>query len=152
MDGQTKQDLTQIHASLDAEVAEASPRCEMSGKCCRFGEYGHTLFLSDLEAELLLETPPDQPVRDGFCPYQVNGLCQARERRPLGCRVYFCDPNYQERQFELSERYIARLKQLYLKLQRPWSYRPLHSYLRERFGCEPGASNGKDLPNQGKYA
>lgn len=138
MDHQAKRELMQLYESLDATVAAAGPRCELSGRCCRFKEYGHTLFLSDLEAELLLETPlpPGQRVQEGLCPYQVQGRCEAREGRPLGCRVYYCEPAYQQRQVEISEAYIAQLKQLCEKLERQWNYRPLHSHLRERFGCE----------------
>ena len=31
-------------------VAGLAPLCELSGRCCRFREYGHTLFLSAAEA------------------------------------------------------------------------------------------------------
>ena len=76
-------------AEADAEVAAAGPRCVASGRCCRFKEYGHTLFVSNLEAAVLLEgAPPYQtPVTSDFCPFQVEKLCKAREHRPLGCRV-----------------------------------------------------------------
>src|ERR1700759_358634 len=89
-----RQRVMAIYAAADAAVAEASPRCDASGRCCRFTEYGHTLFISAFEAELLLESaPPYQgPVSRDGCPFQVNGLCTARESRPLGCRIYFCDP------------------------------------------------------------
>ena len=40
--------------------------------------------------------PYEQPVTADFCPFQKDNLCTAREPRPLGCRVYFCDPAYQE--------------------------------------------------------
>lgn len=146
MDDETRSKLAELYADLDQAVAVAGPRCDLSGRCCRFAEYGHTLFLSELEAQYLVEsTPvPDQPVVDGYCPYQVNGLCTAREVRPLGCRVYFCDPAYQERQTEICEEYIGRLKRLHDELGWPWSYRPLHAFLRERFGRKPVASTVDD--------
>src|SRR5688572_16070154 len=43
------------------------------------------------------------------CPYQVDGLCTARNARPLGCRLYFCDENAQSWQNEVYEKYHARL-------------------------------------------
>ena len=31
------------------------------------------------------------------CPWQDSrGHCTAREARPLGCRVYYCDPAFEE--------------------------------------------------------
>ncbi len=125
--------LLQLYDELDAEIAAAGPVCELSGRCCRFEEYGHTLFLSQPEADLLAEESPPTtgPVDETACPYQVDRLCQARERRPMGCRVYFCDPKYAGRGEELSERYIARLKQLHGRHGTAWDYRPLHRFLAE---------------------
>jgi Fe-S-cluster containining protein len=114
-------------------VAEASPRCDASGRCCRFAEYGHTLFLSHFEAELLLETAPPYPKpvsRDG-CPFQVGNLCTARKERPLGCRIYFCDPAYQETGQRITEDALARLKELADEHGIGWRYAPLHAFLNE---------------------
>lgn len=125
--------LLEIYAELDADVAAAAPLCEMSGRCCRFLEYGHTLFLSRPEAELLLEVPYSNSaeVNAAGCPYQVGKLCTARERRPLGCRVYFCDPKYAGCGEELTERYISCLKELHTRIGTPWEYRPLLHFLLE---------------------
>ncbi len=130
MDHRAATALLELYHDLDAEIAAANPRCAVSGRCCRFGEYGHTLFLSELEAEALLEPGlPAGAVSPDLCPFQIQGLCTARDRRPLGCRVYFCDPAYAERQVEISERFIGRLKRLHDTLARPWNYRPLHHFL-----------------------
>src|SRR5262249_58102892 len=90
--------VLQLYEEADREVAAAGPVCVASGRCCRFKEYGHTLFLSNLEADVLLGAAPpfEEPVSADFCPFQKDTLCSAREPRPLGCRVYFCDPTYQE--------------------------------------------------------
>ena len=92
-----------------------------------------TLFISRPEAELLLEQglPENAVVDEAGCPFQINGLCTARERRPLGCRVYYCDPKYSGTGEALSEAYISRLKQLHEETDTPWDYRPLHRYLAE---------------------
>ena len=50
-----REGLLAIYDDLAAEIALAAPVCELSGRCCRFKEYGHTLFISRPEAELLLE-------------------------------------------------------------------------------------------------
>src|SRR5438067_8934223 len=87
-----------LYAEADREVAAAGPVCVASGRCCRFKEWGHVLYLSGLEADVLLASAPGygRPVSPDFCPYQHDKLCTAREPRPLGCRIYFCDPAYQE--------------------------------------------------------
>jgi Fe-S-cluster containining protein len=85
--------VLELYAEVDREVAAAGPVCVASGRCCRFKEYGHTLFLSHLEADVLLAAAPpyDTPVSADYCPFQKENLCTAREPRPLGCRVYYCD-------------------------------------------------------------
>jgi Fe-S-cluster containining protein len=120
-----------VYAAADAAVAEAGPRCEASGRCCRFTEYGHTLFLSQLEAEILLEAAPayDAPVTRDGCPFQVNNLCTARDPRPIGCRVYFCDPAYQDRMSEIIEKAIEDLKAIADEFNTGWNYAPLHVHL-----------------------
>ncbi|HEY3966172.1 MAG TPA: hypothetical protein VGM05_16550 [Planctomycetaceae bacterium] len=128
-----REGLLAIYDELAVDIATAAPICELSGRCCRFLEYGHTLFISRPEAELLLEPglPENAKVDEAGCPFQIDGLCTARERRPLGCRVYFCDPNYAGTGEALTERSIARLKQLHEETGTPWEYRPLHRFLEE---------------------
>jgi len=120
-----------LYAAVERDVAAAGPVCEASGRCCRFKEYGHTLFISNLEAEVLLASAPpyEQPVSADFCPFQVENLCTAREPRPLGCRVYFCDPNYQETGNQITEKYLHRLKELAHENAIAWHYGPLHEFL-----------------------
>jgi hypothetical protein len=126
--------LRAIYAELDAEVALRGPACGLSGRCCRFAEYDHTLFVSAMEAAVLLADapPPSRPLDDGAtCPWQnARGHCTAREARPLGCRVYFCDPAYEGQAPALSEAFLARLKRLADDLELPWNYAPLHHHLR----------------------
>ena len=125
--------LPGLYAELAGEISAAAPVCDLSGRCCRFREYGHTLFLSRAEAQLLFRQPfaADAPIDDSGCPYQVGTLCTARERRPLGCRVYYCDPGYVGVGEELSERYLKRLKDLHDEHRAGWDYRPLVMFLRE---------------------
>jgi hypothetical protein len=126
--------VLQIYAEVDRDVAAAGPVCVASGRCCRFKEYGHVLFLSNLEADVLLAgAPPYEPqsVTADFCPFQKGNLCTAREPRPLGCRVYYCDPNYQQTAGELTEKYLRRLKELADEKGVEWRYAPLHCFLAE---------------------
>ena len=64
-----------------------------------------------------------------FCPFQKDNLCTPREPRPLGCRVYYCDPAYQETGSAIMEKYIRRLKALAEAESREWCYAPLHHFL-----------------------
>jgi hypothetical protein len=126
--------VLQLYAEVDRDVAAAGPVCVASGRCCRFKEYGHVLFLSNLEADVLLAgAPPYDPqsVTPDFCPFQKGNLCTAREPRPLGCRVYYCDPNYQQTAGELTEKYLRRLKELADEKGVEWRYAPLHRFLAE---------------------
>jgi len=120
-----------LYREVDAEVRAAGPVCVASGRCCRFKEYGHTLFVSNLEADVLLSQAPayELPVTSDFCPFQKDNLCTAREPRPLGCRVYYCDPAYQETGNLITEKYLQRLKQLAEEHGLPWRYAPLHTFL-----------------------
>lgn len=128
-------DLRDLYKQVDAEVARLGPVCQLSGRCCRFKEYGHTLFVSTPEIQLLLDGAPrpQRPLDGGeTCPWQdVRGHCTARDCRPLGCRVYYCDPAYEPSAHSLSERDVAGLKALTDKHGLTWNYAPLHRHLEE---------------------
>jgi Fe-S-cluster containining protein len=125
-----------IYAEADAAVAAAGPRCDSSGRCCRFKEWGHVLYLSTFEAEILLDAAPPYatPVSPDGCPFQIDNLCTAREPRPLGCRIYFCDPNYQETGNVITETALRKLKALAAENALDWRYAPLHVFLNEGEG------------------
>jgi len=150
--------LEALYADTDAAIAAANPRCDASGRCCRFKEYGHTLFISRIEADYLLARAPawSGPVSADFCPFQVEGLCTARGPRPLGCRVYFCDPTWQERGEALTESGIRRLKAIADEHGLAWEYAPLVRFLREAAvgmeerADEVGTSAGRQAEGNGR--
>ena len=135
--------IQEFLASAEHRITTYSPRCEISGRCCRFKEYDHTLFLSQVEADILLKDglpeasktsveengEENLAVSPDTCPFQINGLCTAREKRPLGCRTFFCDPQYQDTMPVVTEELLTELKELHLKYDRTWSYAPLYTYL-----------------------
>jgi len=133
MSPELRRQVLELYRDVDAEVKAAGPVCVASGRCCRFKEYGHTLFLSNLEADVLLSQAPayEKPVTADFCPFQKENLCTAREPRPVGCRIYYCDPNYQETGNQLTEKYLRRLKELAEQHGVAWRYAPLHTFLNE---------------------
>jgi hypothetical protein len=136
--------VLELYQEVDCDVAAAGPVCVASGRCCRFKEYGHTLFLSNLEAEVLLHGAPPydkDTVTPDFCPFQQGNLCTARGPRPLGCRVYYCDPNYQETAGRITETYLHRLKEMAEAHSVPYRYAPLHHFLRR-----PEEATTDDVP------
>jgi hypothetical protein len=58
-------------------------------------------------------------------------LCTARERRPLACRIYYCDPRYQVTAQHISEYYLSKLKALAREHGMEWRYAPLHSFVND---------------------
>jgi len=41
--------LRELYAELDAAVSAQSPTCWTSGKCCKFDDFGHRLYVTGLE-------------------------------------------------------------------------------------------------------
>jgi Fe-S-cluster containining protein len=138
--------VLELYAEADREVAAAGPLCIASGRCCRFKEHGHVLFLSNLEADVLLAGAPpyEGPVTAEFCPFQKGNLCTAREPRPLACRVYFCDPAFQERSHAITEKYLAKLKALAEAEGVEWKYAPLHFFLNHPDEATDGPPSAKE--------
>src|SRR6187551_527255 len=103
-----------VYADLAKDVAERRPVCVASGRCCRFEEYGHRLYVTTVELACfvhgLRETKPPFPTRawDGTgCPFQAGKLCGVHPIRPFGCRMFFCDATSTDWQNEAYERHHA---------------------------------------------
>jgi len=146
-------ELTKLYDEVDEMIRSASPVCELSARCCRFKEFGHDLFLTSLEHEYLLasgEVAVSRFAPGENCPWQAeSGRCTARKGRPLGCRVFFCDPAYAERMPEIMESAIGRLRHISDRHQIEWDYRPLHKHLLESLAdgrwLEPGQAQGEHV-------
>jgi Fe-S-cluster containining protein len=141
-----------ILAAADADIAARKPVCQASGRCCKFEQYGHRLYVTAAELAHFTATlatmkderstmkdPPStvslpqffaQPAPTG-CPYQVDNLCTARDARPLGCRIYFCDENAQSWQAEVYEKYHAQLQALHETHALPYRYMEWRAALQE---------------------
>lgn len=117
--------LRDLYAGLDAELAALAPRCELSGRCCDFRRSGHVLFATDVElAHLARRAPPAVEGAPDLCPWWSGGRCHAREGRPLGCRLYFCDASKRDELEALSMRAHARLKELHDAAGASYRYGP----------------------------
>lgn len=122
--------LRDMHAEVAEAVAAHRPTCVASGRCCRFEEYGHRLYVTGLEAAWCLRglgRNPTQPevaaaVGRGDCPFLEAGRCGAHPWRPLGCRTFHCDGADEGWQQALTERLVGRLRSLHDAHGIPYRY------------------------------
>jgi Fe-S-cluster containining protein len=127
-----------IYEHLQDAIDLRKPICNTSGRCCRFDEYGHRLFVTTMElATFVSDLPapiksPATPSREqtappisktqSACPFQIQNLCTAHKIRPFGCRVFFCDPTATDWQTQQYERLHGHLKRLHDELNVPYFY------------------------------
>jgi Fe-S-cluster containining protein len=122
-----------IYTDLAAQIATRRPVCEMSGRCCRFEEYGHRLYVTTIELATFLHALQqggqtaqiDSAIQswDGAgCPFQISKLCGVHPIRPFGCRIFFCDPTATQWQQDQYEHFHATLKRLHDDLAVPYFY------------------------------
>jgi Fe-S-cluster containining protein len=130
-----REEVRRLYADLQIRIDERRPLCVMSGRCCRFDEYGHRLYATTMElgafARELAELPPisAKDVPAGLCAFQSGKICRVHGIRPLGCRVFFCDPSSTEWQERIYEEFHGRLKQLHTTMSIPYAY------VEWRFAC-----------------
>ena len=149
-----------LYARLAARIAERKPVCVVSGRCCRFEDFGHRLYVTTAElaafsAELsgsISGTPHPAADRlaerfeawDGSgCPFQVNRLCQPNEIKPMGCRLFFCDSTSTRWQQEQYELFHEELKALHGSLATPYQYVEWRAALRALFEAGDDAIDDK---------
>jgi len=114
-----------LYGRIGAEIEERRPVCVISGRCCRFEEWGHRLYVTTLELAAFWATGPtgSPPGWSGAgCPFQVGKLCGVHDRRPMGCRLFFCDSTAAQWQRDSYERFHGELKQLHAKFGVPYHY------------------------------
>ncbi|MEQ9454012.1 MAG: YkgJ family cysteine cluster protein [Phycisphaeraceae bacterium] len=130
--------IANLYADLDQAVADRSPRCDQSGRCCDFDGYKHRLYVTALEtARFLIHvspatmSKPHDPRRGGLpiltaskpaCVYQHDKLCTVHTIRPLGCRVFFCEPGTEAWQQDTYEHFMSRLRDLHDSHRIPYAY------------------------------
>lgn len=126
--------MTAFYADVDRAVASHQPVCRNRGVCCRFQEYGHKLYVSTAELVFFARSACREWRVLGsacICPYQLGGLCSARPFRPLGCRVFFCDPEARDWQMSEYERFLAELKEIGIAFGVDYRYVEWLSALRD---------------------
>jgi Fe-S-cluster containining protein len=118
-----------LYADVQAEIDARRPLCVISGRCCRFEEFGHRLFVTTMELAAFVhdvdavKAVGERPAWDGTgCPFQSGKLCGVHAIRPFGCRMFFCDATATDWQNETYEKFHARLKSLHEDLDVPYRY------------------------------
>jgi len=115
--------MTQLFDDLAEDIAQRPGVCRQRGICCQFdARHGHCLYVTALEVCFYLAQRAPLPANSNFCPHLIDGLCSVRDVRPLGCRVYYCDPAAQDWQGPVTETYLARLRALHVEFAVPYFY------------------------------
>jgi len=139
--------MVAFYGRADAAIAAQPGTCWNKGECCRFGEFGHRLYVTALEVAYYLASGAlGVPTGEDKCPHAFEGKCYARDRRPLGCRIFFCDPAAQHWQGPMTEKLLAELRGLHEELGVPYFYAEWMTILRTLHGRDevrgmPGTSS-----------
>ena len=126
--------VARVYENLQREIDARKPVCTASGRCCRFEEFGHRLYVTTIELAAFvgqLAERPTNPNSGGGCPFQVNGLCSVHTIRPFGCRVFFCDATSDDWQHQQYERFHAELKRLHDEFDVAYHYVEWRDALRQ---------------------
>jgi Fe-S-cluster containining protein len=118
-----------VYRDIARAIEQRKPVCVMSGRCCRFEEYGHRLYVTTMELACFVHDLKELggPERsglavDGGCRFQVGKRCGVHAIRPFGCRIFFCDSTAEEWQQSRYEEFHGRLKSLHDSLSVPYFY------------------------------
>lgn len=107
--------MAEFYTDVDKAIAAHGPVCRNRGRCCEFDGYGHKLYVTTVELVYFVRGSRRQwrqPADGRSCPYQIDRRCIAREHRPLGCRIFFCDPDARAWQGPEYERRLGELKRI----------------------------------------
>ena len=116
--------IGQVYADLQRRIDERKPLCVISGRCCRFEEFGHRLYVTTAELAAFVAELGDlkgEP-REGGCAFQKGKICGVHAIRPMGCRIFFCDATATDWQRAIYEEFHHRLKELHRELSIPYTY------------------------------
>ncbi len=124
-----------VYRALQDQIDLRRPVCVTSGRCCRFEEFGHRLFVTTMEAASFLHELRSPPSACGLsgkagCPFQAAKLCTVHSFRPFGCRIFFCDETSTEWQRQQYEFFHSEFKRLHEALAVPYFYVEWRQFLR----------------------
>ncbi|HWP39797.1 MAG TPA: hypothetical protein VNL70_02640 [Tepidisphaeraceae bacterium] len=116
-----------LYLAVQDAIDLRRPVCAASGRCCRFDEFGHRLFVTTLELATFVHhlAPLHVPAahgQTGCCPFQHDRLCSVHAIRPFGCRIFFCDQTAGQWQQQQYARFHQELQRLHEQLKVPYFY------------------------------
>jgi Fe-S-cluster containining protein len=125
--------VADVYARLQGEIDARKPVCQTSGRCCRFDEFGHRLYVTTMELAAFVSQLDREAERSvtSDCPFQIAGLCSVHAIRPFGCRIFFCDSTAEQWQNEQYEGFHGELKRLHEQLGVEYAYVEWRAALRE---------------------
>ncbi len=126
-------EIASIHDRVSEQVRAKAPICLASGLCCKFDAFDHRLYATGLEAARCVSVCENEgrgihisdvhaARNDGNCPWQSGRLCMARSGRPVGCRVFYCDPRASKWVPEIAEWAHSEMKSLHERHEIPYMY------------------------------
>ncbi len=131
MSGSPQGDLRKIYEQAAAEISGRPELiCELSGRCCRFREAGHELYLTALEFEEMVAHGGFPAGQEDRCPWYQGGLCANREGRALACRSYFCSDETSSA--AVTERWHKAIRELHEEWDLPYVYQSLGIHWNQR--------------------
>jgi Fe-S-cluster containining protein len=122
--------VAELYGEVDRQIRSIGPICEMSGRCCHFEEYGHRLYVTTAELAAFVAMAAKSPLpaavagrTDGSgCRFQQDRMCMAHPLRPMGCRLFYCDPRATRPLQTAFEQLHEKLKRLHEELDVPYYY------------------------------
>lgn len=112
-------DIRAVFAELEADLAGLGGRCDRSGRCCRFREFGHRLYLTEPELIYMLDGVDlgAMTVPEDRCPFLMAAAdgrptCGNHLQRAIGCRIFFCNAADPAPFHAVYEKHHARMKEI----------------------------------------
>jgi Fe-S-cluster containining protein len=125
-------DVDAVYADIDRFVSANGLSCQACGSCCRFGQFGHRLFVTAPELVYfqtkLFESQGVPSIRgarpsEGLtCPFQTGEKCGVRAIRPADCRIFFCGQSFSRLVQTQCEQVHARLVKICETRSLPYVY------------------------------
>ena len=124
------QELKQIYDELQAELDLLSVEldCKACGDCCDFRVFEHIPYVTNIELKFIRAElkKNSEGCKDAaccvstesqdlkLCPFYRDKKCIAHQLRPLSCRVYFCNQEYEKKfSSQIYEKYHQKIKELH---------------------------------------
>lgn len=119
-------ELFELLDEAQGQASLAGGECSACGRCCRFNLVDHKLYATTAELALLTSLdPPSRTAPPGRCHYQKVNLCLARDRRPLGCRTFFCSVKNAQERNDIHEQFHKRIRKLHEAHRLPYMYQEI---------------------------